>query len=333
MKKHACYININADDNLSLGFQLGQLFKSNIQQTLNSKQRDGNWKILTEAAQTLLVPTQANFPQYVDELKGQADGADVEFNDLWTLFVSGEINIPQEEKCTSIVVNSEGLCGGTEDCFPEVMNDLYILRKRINNLEIIELYYTYSLGGDSISVNSNGFCQMTNTLSQVDKRIGIPRNVIGRWLSETSNPLADFAKLRKLRRSSGYSHTFASKEKGCFNIELTAQKQKLTTINSPFVHTNHYLTDLIKYQSVDFSTGMCAGSLERYNSAKKLITSDVDEQEFVNILSNTENGSQTSIFNERTIGKAIVNFDKNIIKIWMLREKEKGWIEYELPNV
>lgn len=332
MNKHNCYIEISTDDNFSLGFQLGQLFRSNIQDTLNSKQKDKNWTLLTESAQKLLTPTLATFPQYVDELTGQANGAGVEFKDLWTLFVSGELSIPQEEKCTSIVLNKGQLCGGTEDCHKDVMNDLYVLRKKIKGLEIIELYYTYSLGGDSISVNSNGFCQMTNTLTHTDRQIGIPRNVIGRWLSETNAPEADFAKLKSLKRSSGYSHTFASTDNGCFNIELTATQQKLTTINTPFVHTNHYLTDLIKYQSKDFSTGMCLGSIERLNSASGLINHELGEQELINILGNTDNGSQTSIFNERTIGRMVVNFKDNIVKVWMLREKEKEWIEYEMPN-
>ena len=251
---------------------------------------------------------------------------------MWTLFVSGELSIPQEEKCTSIVLNKGQLCGGTEDCYKEVMNDLYILRKKTKDLEIIELYYTYSLGGDSISVNSNGFCQMTNTLTHTDRQVGIPRNVIGRWLSETSNPQADFAKLKSFKRSSGYSHTIVSKAKDCFNIELTAKKQKLTAINTPFVHTNHYLTNLEQLQAPDFSTGMCLGSVERYNLAKGLINDGLGEQELINILGNTDNGSQFSIFNERTIGKMIVNFETNIVKVWMLREKEKGWIEYRIPN-
>lgn len=332
MNKHNCYVEINADDNFSLGFQLGTLFKANIQDTLCAKQKDKKWKLLTESANKLLTPTLATFPQYVDELKCQAKGAEVEFKDLWTLFVSGEISLPQKEKCTSIVLNKGQLCGGTEDCYKEVMNDLYILRKKIKNLEIIELYYTYSLGGDSISVNSNGFCQMTNTLTHTDHQIGIPRNVIGRWLSETKDPKSDFAKLQKLNRSSGYSHTIVSKNKGCFNIELTAKKQKLTAIDTPFVHTNHYLTDLEQLQDPDFSTGMCLGSIERYNSAKSLIKNELEEQELINILGNTDNGSQTSIFNERTIGKMIVNFETNVVKIWMLREAEKGWVEYKIPS-
>ena len=232
-----------------------------------------------------------------------------------------------------MVTNGGMLIGATEDCFAEVKNEIYLLKKNINDLTILELYYSYSLGGDSISINSNGFVQMTNTLSHTDSQVGIPRNITGRWLSETSNPEDDFKKLVKLKRSSGYSHTIASANGKCWNIELTAKRQQLTKITLPFVHTNHYLTGLKKYQSNDYSSGVCQGTNERYNYANKYIKKNITRVEMQKLLSNTSNGPITSIFNERTIGRIIVDLQNMKAIIWLLREAEKGWLEYPLDFI
>lgn len=45
------------------------------------------------------------------------------------------------------------------------------------------------------------------------------------------------------------------------------------------------------------------------------------------------NGPQKSLMNERTIGKMVIDFEYMIAKLWLLREKELGWIDYSLDFI
>lgn len=328
--KHKNYYEIRAKSNYDLGTQLGEIFKKDVAKAVREKRGNKNNLKISRKAKELLNVTKRFFPKYIEELKGYAEGAGVDFSELWIITVGAELDSITEEKCTSIVTNKGMLIGATEDCFAEVQDELYLLKKSINNLTIFEIYYSYSLGGDSISINSNGVIQITNTLSHKDSQIGIPRNVIARWLSETSNPEKDFEKLRKLKRSSGYSHTLVTVNGDVDNIELSAKEQILTHTNTPFVHTNHYLSNLKEIQADNFSSGVSTGSTERYHCAMTKVKDEMTVEDMMDLLSNDSDGKKLSIFNERTIGKIVINLANLKTFVWLLRESEKGWIEYPL---
>lgn len=327
---HTNYFEVKGRDNYELGKKLGMLFKKDVIKAVHENQKDNNWQERVERAKKSLEITGKTFPQYIEEIKGYAKGAAVNFLNLWTILVGAELKDITEEKCTSIVTNNGKLVGATEDCFAEVKNELYVLKKTINKLTIIEIYYSYSLGGDSISINSNGVVQMTNTLTHRDSQIGIPRNIIARWLSETDNPKRAF---QKLKRSSGYSHTFVEKNGNIRNIELTAKKQVLTQTRASFVHTNHYLTNLRKFQSKNFSSGVSTGSIERFNTGKGKVRHKMTVKEMKELLSDRSNGKELSIFNTRTIGRIIIDLSNFTSYIWLLREPDKGWIKYPLDFI
>lgn len=47
-------------------------------------------------------------------------------------------------------------------------------------------------------------------------------------------------------------------------------------------------------------------------------------------MSDNSKGSKVSVFNERTIARVIVDLERSMAYVWLLRESEKGWIEYDI---
>ncbi|MDD3648254.1 MAG: C45 family autoproteolytic acyltransferase/hydrolase [Candidatus Dojkabacteria bacterium] len=333
MKKHNCYYEFKADTHFDLGRQMGPVFKKDTQAGLARSREDNDWKNKRKSSLEYLHYTQDTFPQYIEELNGFAEGADIEFSDLWPMVIGSDLSKEKSEKCTAIITNNGSLIGSTEDFDTCVKDEIYIIKKTIKNHTAFEFYYSYSLGGESISINSNGFVQLTNSLSHTDHQVGIPRNIVSRWLSETSDPEKDFEKLKKLKRASGYSHTLASIKGLVWNIESTAKKATLLKCEIPFVHTNHYLGHLVKHQSEEYKEGVGIGIYERYECASALAKKSMREEKMKELLSDESLGKEKSIFNKRTIARIVIDLKSKTASIWMLREKEDLWLEYILDFI
>lgn len=190
----------------------------------------------------------------------------------------------------------------------------------------MELYYYNTLGGCSISINSRGYVQAINTLTHTKRQVGVPRNVIARWFSETDNPERDFKKMREIPRASGYNHCLVSSTGEVWDIEATDTKQVLWKPAIPLVHTNHYLSEL---KTFDRSNNV-RGTKDRYAMAVSRVKPEMDVEELIDVTSDTSKGSKVSILNARTIARMVVNVEVRIARVWLRREEDKGWIDYEL---
>ncbi|XP_063863525.1 beta-alanyl-dopamine/carcinine hydrolase-like isoform X2 [Scylla paramamosain] len=97
------------------------------------------------AYDSTLASLTENYPHYVKELEGTADGAQVPFHQLMLLHVNdavfmaagldlGEI-IDTPTGCSSLSINKEGqiLLGHTEDALGELLNYVYIVSARIHD--------------------------------------------------------------------------------------------------------------------------------------------------------------------------------------------------------
>jgi hypothetical protein len=188
------------------------------------------------------------------------------------------------------------------------------------------LFYVNSLGGNAISINSHGFVHAVNSLAHGDHQIGVPRNMVARWLSGTKSPENDFWSLARLPRSSGYHHSIVSVDGRIWSIESTATRQTITKPTSPFVHTNHFLTHLAKYESED---GI-RGTRTRYRCASEGVRERMPLESVQELLDDTSEGDKKSIFNDRTIAQMIVDIEQMTAYIWLRREEEKGWVAYPI---
>lgn len=323
---HKNYHTFKANSNYDLGFLEGQKFSKEAHDAISAS-KSYNWEERLATGQKTVEITNKYFPQYIQELKGYAKGADVEFLDLWTISIEYDSEIDKEGRCTNIITNGGKLIGHNEDAEGAgEENSFCIIKKTIQDLTTLEIFYYNSLGGSTVGVNSFGYVQSINTLLFTKTKLGIPKNVIARYLLETKNPDEDFEKVMGLPRSSGYNHNVVRKDGKIWNLELTADDGILVKPVSPFVHTNHCL----KLKS-DFKDDY--GTVSRLEVALSGVKDKMTVDELMVLQGDTTRGSGKSIFNERTIGRMIIDFESMIAKIWLLREKELGWVDYPLDFI
>lgn len=159
--------------------------------------------------------------------------------------------------------------------------------------------------------------------------MGVPRNVIARWLSETKDPDVDFAKLKKIPRSISYNYNIVNLKGKIWNIEYTSQRAVLVNPSSPYVHTNHYLSELKHYEMNDNS----GGTFDRYEVAKTRTKSQMTISELMDLSNDKSREEIIGIMNEGTIGRIVIDLNNLIAKIWLCRENDKGWIDYKLDDL
>lgn len=324
MLKH--YFEFKAKNNYELGLQLGHTFKKEALERIKRYQKQSFWPKRMSASLPLLHASKKIFPQYIDELRGYAKATGINFFEFWTISLEDELD--WIEHCTSVITNRGRLIAHNEDFDRGTENSICFLKKTIGDLTIFELFYYNTLGGNSASINSHGVIQLVNTLKQTDSQIGVPKNIIGRWMSESRDPSADFQKLKTIKRSSGYNFIYVKNNFGIINIECTAKHQLLSVPRLPYVHTNHYITKLKKYERY---TGK--SSYERYAFAKKHMKKNMDAQNIMEVMNDSTVGFDESVMNENTIGKIVFDLEKNDMYVWLLREASKGFIKFDFEKI
>ncbi len=326
--KHKYYYEITAKDDYDLGLQKGELFGEVAREKLKRASSEANWKKRIEAFQVYLPYIKDYFPQYLRELEGYAKASNIDFLSFWTMGL--ETDIEYVEKCSIMVTNNGKLLAHTEDWEVGSEDLICLLKKTVNGITNLEFFYYNTLGGVSCSVNSFGWVMATNTMTHTDHQVGITRDVIGRWLSETHDLEKDFKRLQTFQRANGYNHVFTNLEGHVYDLECSATEAVLLQPDVPYAHTNHYLDpSLKKYEQNDNSTG----TYERYDDACKLVKPHMILNELTHVVSNTSEGTKDSLFNERTIGRMITDLEQRIARVWMKREENLGWIDYPLDFI
>lgn len=324
---HKNYFEIKAQTTFELGRRKGELFGAFLRATLEEEKRDPLWREKVRRSRLYLEPTAKSFPSLIDEYRGYAQGANVAFEDLWTLDIDEELEQEQQDKCTTIVSNSGYLISHNEDWNADSDEAICVLRRTVANLTVLELFYQNGIGGNSISFNSHGFAQATNSVVHTDYQIGVPKKIFARMFADTDSPDATYKTLVATTRASGYQHTLVDGTGKIWSIECTAKRQLMTTPNSPFVHTNHYIAESLA--SLDASNNR-QGTRNRFADATNYARDLASVAAARTVLSNTSQGPSRSIFNKRTIARVVLDLDHRQAHIWLRREQQAGWITYPL---
>jgi len=324
---HKNYFEIKANSYYEMGIKEGILFGKHLRKAIKKFKNNSHWKFLESKSKLYLDYTKKIFPQYIDELQGYSKGAKIKFQDTWLYTLNAEL--PKIDKCTSIISNTGKMIAHNEDWDIGAKDLICILKKSIGKLSVFELFYYNTLGGNTISINSHGIIQTINTLTHKDKCVGIPKNIISRWFSETKNPEIDLIKFSKLKRASGYNHNFVNKLGEIWNLESSAKKYNFEKINPPFVHTNHYLS---KLKNLENRENM-QQSIRRYKFAKNNIKNRMTFDKLKMIMEDKSQGINNSICNKNTIASMIIDIERKYAYIWLLQEPNKGWIKYDLNNL
>lgn len=322
------YHKVEAKSHYDLGLKLGARFAKPIYCAVRDVKR--NYDIHTRWYKKIfkreLERVGKAFPHVVQELVGYAKGADVELDEMWWTAIGDDIDNVYCNHCTTVVTNNGLLIGHNEDWSAECADELYIVKKSVPGLTILELYYAGGLGGNAISINSKGFVHAVNSLPQSPNGEGLPRDLIARWLSETGHPEADHQKMESLSRMSGYAHNIASPHRKIYSIESCAGNTHIRKRRSPFCHTNHFLRKIKGCPTCEDVTN----SKQRRERAKELAKARMKVTEMKELLSDTVGRGNSAIFNENTIGRVVVDLESRKAHIWLLRDERSGWVTYDI---
>lgn len=329
MHMHENYFSFSAKNHYDLGLAVGKKFAKEANQALMIAATDKHWPDRKQTASLMLSISRKFFPQYIEELEGYAKGANVDFADFWTLSLEDDAFIDKNRsaaKCTTIVTNSGLLIGHNEDYFePGFQDTICIVKKTIAGFTTLEIFYYNTLGGSSIGINSHGYLHAVNTLLYTSKQIGVPKSMIARLLLDTTNPERDLAFIQELSRASGFSHLVTDENGQIWHAEFTSKTAKISLPALPFCHTNHCLIG-----KSGKSKRNIYGTDSRLRFAQRNTPRRTSVSQLQVLLDDRSQGTSKSLFNERTIGRMIIDQKSKLVMIWLLREKELGWINYSI---
>jgi hypothetical protein len=314
-------LSFTAKDHAELGEQLGEHFRTPIREKI-ARERHPDWDREVRQAMRSWTVTARRFPSFAREIRSYARAAGIRGQDLWA--VGLEIGM-DADRCTTMVTNGGTLAGHVEDFDPGTAQDLFLIRRTVGTGTVLDLQYFYTLGGNAASVNAHGWCQLVNTLHGPTASRGVPRNVIARWLSETSDPERDARRLARLPRLDGYSHTFVHASGRTLNLEVTPGAHVLAPHRAPYAHANHYLSRLR-----DEEAFLSGSSSRRLEVARRRLKPRMSVAGLKRVMDDRSHGRTDSIMNEDTIAKLIVDFARREARVWFKADARRGFVTVAL---
>ncbi len=242
-----------------MGRQIGEACRKQVQHSLESVRKlladayehlELTWEGAQIQASKYIPFALDRYPQYVDELRGIAEGANVSFEDVVVVNVMEALtdDALQLTRCTSFAVNDDYTANGhvllahNEDWVPEDEDDVYIIHAAPQH-ECPFLAMTYGCLLPNIGFNAYGIAQLCDSVFPNNSRIGIPRVMVSRAVLASETPDSAIQSVLLAQRAAGYNHLLAHESGELYSVEVSARHFAILNGEDGYiVHTNHYLT-------------------------------------------------------------------------------------------
>ena len=269
-----------------IGQQIGEACAAQVQHSIKNAQAlldktydrlELTWAGAQIQARKYMPFAQEHYPQYVEELMGIAEGADVPFDALATTNAMEAVTVDALHltKCTSFAVNDAHTADGhtlvahNEDWLPEDEADVYIIHATPDD-EPPFLAMTYGGLLPNIGFNAAGIAQCCDSVYPSDCRIGIPRLVVSRAVLGARTPAEAIRHMLVAHRAAGYNHLLAHESGELYNVEVSARRFAILYAEDGYLaHTNHYLD--FAMQAIEDEPDELISSRVRYFRALRLL--------------------------------------------------------------
>lgn len=260
--------------NYDIGFAVGDACKNDIHAMLEHVKSDyehktkNDFTTLIEKSRRFAKICKSAHPEYVQELNGMADGAEIDFNELFVLSCTEELDWGSSdnrllEKCTSLVakINGRTVLGHNEDYSIYPCNALYILKaKPSSKPSFLSVGYMGSLAGSCAGFNDAGIGMAGNSIHSSDVRFGVLKNFICRRILDETSAENAVKHIVESRRAIGGNYSIISEDCSFF-VETFARKSAVVALDSfPAGHTNHCVSRKLK----GFESFVSKSSVLRY---------------------------------------------------------------------
>lgn len=297
-----------------VGYVIGKQLQTTIRKFIadNTKTFEKDFpRFLTEST-LFFQQTIKYFPQYIEELRGIADGANVSLEELFLANNREVVDFDSESidpgHCTIVGIPKDKgyLVGHNEDWSMNALHQLYVADLTIDGVKIFGLNYAHHIIGDSVAVNGYGLVQAVNELSHEDEQLGIPKNFVARAMLDCKTLEEAQQLMQRIPRASGFNHVLVQGNR-LWNIESSAKEFVIEKIEGQkYVHTNHYVTELKRIDKGNKE------SVARYEKAMRMLSDIGTVSDIKRLLSDT---TEPRICRPSTIGSVIVDPSRHIIYI------------------
>lgn len=250
-----------------------------------------DWKRATAEARRFLPAIEDFAPEYVDELAGIADGAEVARDDVLTINVRTEVlnsarvktalATPVPPECSAFAsVSPDGrvLVGQNWDWVPFARDTVVVLQAVADDgpafLTVVEAGLLAKFG-----VNSAGLGVMTNALACTEDRAdeGVPYHVMLRALLECGTTTEAVARLAKSTRASSANYLLADATGSIADMEARPGDEDSLHRLEPdnrgvLLHTNHFASP--EFEGVDYADLVETTSYTRLDRLDDVVSSD-----------------------------------------------------------
>lgn len=240
-----------------------------------------SWSSAVERAKRYLPYATDFHPDYVEEIRGYAEGAGMSFEETFPLCCS-ELQSSQGYKgCTDVVVSGDVtndervIACHNEDWNPGALKDVVLLRARPDGKPSF-ICTSYAGILPSTGMNSEGVSITGNALNPNDIRVGIPRVFPVRRILEADRIGQALSWAMPPGRASSYNNICSDSHGEIYSLEGSATDCAWIYASDGFlVHTNHYTVERMqKFEEYPYSL---AGSKVRYNRATRLVKSRIGD--------------------------------------------------------
>ena len=328
-----------------VGRQIGQQCQLQIQETLANLRHElptgVTWDAMLHQSRLYLEFSAEVYPQYIEELEGIAEGADVPFDEVF-LSMCEELweSTSWQRGCTDMAargratVDGSTLIAHTNDLLPEAEKNLVLLKIQAGDEPE---FLGISSGGIAISAgyNAAGVSLTGNQVDNNDIRPGVPRLLVVRALLSSSHLSEALDHCLLPQRASSYNNVVGDTSGEVYSMEGSATDcEPIYIENDILAHANHYISPSMRRFEADRNS--IGNSILRYNRAMRLLRENYGQLSldlFKELLADHA-GYPTSICKHGTetvtVFSIIIQLDSLHAWIGRGRACETDYIEYQL---
>lgn len=250
------------------------------------------WSQVIAHARTFLPAIDDFASEYMEEMRGIADGARVDLLDILSINLRTEVmfaakaqtaaaTLPRIGECTSFAaLGSDGsvLAGQNWDWLPQSRATVVVLRAHQEHapdyITVVEAGLLAKFG-----LNSSGLSVLTNALvsSEDAGAPGVPYHVMLRALLDCSSASEALGRIHQADRSSSANYLIAHRDGLAFDVEARPGGFSKTHYHDPdargvLLHTNHFLHP--HFDAADVGAQLMTDTRLRLQRVRRLVNSN-----------------------------------------------------------
>lgn len=325
-----------------IGRQIGEAQREQIQHHLQNSRElismtygtlELDWAGARMQGRKYMPFAQERYPQYVEEMVGISEGANVDCDDVGVVNALEAVTIDalHLSKCTSLAVSETNtadghvLIGHNEDWIPDDEPDVFLIHAEPDD-EPPFLAMTYGALLPNIGLNAYGIAQCCDSVYPNDSRIGIPRVIVSRAVLAAKTPGDAIRRTLIARRAAGYSHLLAHESGEIYSVEVSARMFAIIYAHDGYmVHTNHYLD--YNMQTIEYEPDELIATRVRYFRTDRLLRESAqhtiksiqaiqrDHINFPNSICNHAEDDMDPLDREKTVNAMVIDLSTHAMHI------------------